>query len=51
MTSQLSSCRRFPAAFAIVAASALAFTGGAMLYSGTAEGEPTKKVSCMVRAG
>jgi protein-disulfide isomerase len=24
--------------------SALAFTGGAMLYSGTAEGEPTKKV-------
>src|SRR3546814_2134988 len=24
--------------------SALAFTGGAILYSGTAEGEPTKKV-------
>lgn len=29
---------------ATLAVSALAFTGGAMLYSGTAEGEPTKKV-------
>lgn len=29
---------------ATLVVSALAFTGGAMLYSGTAEGEPTKKV-------
>ena len=29
---------------ATLALSALAFTGGAMLYSGSAEGEPTKKV-------
>ena len=34
MTHQLSSFQRFPSAFAIVAASALAFTGGAISVSG-----------------
>src|SRR3546814_19849744 len=35
---------RLTCVFATRVSSALAFTGGAILYSGTAEGEPTKKV-------